>query len=1041
MSAIEQRPYFTRNRILALIAAAIGSLFLGVTFAKLMPDQAPTWLQHVAQVLVPVGEQEVNAEPLVLAIAVDDPYDGGRGASIVNGVSLFIDDLNESGGIGGRPVAVEVFDDGGEEASARQVAEQIVADDRILAVIGHRISSTSLAAAPVYDAAGMPVITPSATNPAVTAEVDTYFRTIGTDDRNARFIAQYIAKVMRPRQVFVVTHDDPYGQTLTENFITAGEAAGLTIARPVRLGNMIQEVPGMESNADAADLLLDRLRDNRVPTALFFAAYPDEVSPLIRSIRDAHLDHVAMVGPDAFDRPDFAEGFASFMQERRTPGFYTNGFHIATPLIYDTGGREAGFFRERYIARFGESPDWRAGLARDAALVLVEAGTAISAKVAAGELEVENTIERRALLLEEIRAIDRPDVALDGINGPIFFDTDGNPVQAAAVGRLEAGRLISALSQFDALESMQRGQSVDQLIAEGVLIELDGLLMKRSEVVFAGVSIDRVGAVDSAARTAEIGGEIWFRYEPIEPIGVEAEATKEGLLPASSVSFLNAAGEVSYEPVEVRETRDGMYEKFRFDGTFYIDFVEDARRYGRPIVGVSFRHQSAPTTDLVYVVDLLGMGLMDGGTFEEQLDGVRGPLEAQGWDIAEAATYQDVAWAPIQGNPLYLGQPAGLLPFSEFTAALRLQSVNAIGSELIGRSQTIAGMLAAGALLILTLLWRAFAPFFPRAIVPILAQALAVFVLLWLAERIAIGSVEGSWPLQRVDWVAKGFAVARWLAGAYFLVAFLDAVWDGVERRTGRAVPQLLRLLDHNLIYLGALFCILAFVFKLPVTSLLAATGLVGLTIGLALQGNLANVFSGLTLSAERPFGVGDVIEVGGQGPLRVKDMGWRSVRLVTPTGEEISIPNNDLAAAVIRNKSTTPGGVGGAGISVRLPVDVPSNWAKNEISAAMAEADGVRQDLPNGISIGGVSLVDQRWATTYNAWWKVDDPATASVSENEVWNLVLQRFEKEGIMALLVADSTQADHRERPKPRSWVEGRHVDYGDGDEAEAGAAAG
>jgi hypothetical protein len=100
------------------------------------------------------------------------------GQEVVDSVNLHVDLLNASGGINGHHVEVLVYDDENDPGKAADIAREIVADGRPLLVIGHTISSTSLAAGPIYAEEGLPAITSTANADGVTADNPWYFRTI-----------------------------------------------------------------------------------------------------------------------------------------------------------------------------------------------------------------------------------------------------------------------------------------------------------------------------------------------------------------------------------------------------------------------------------------------------------------------------------------------------------------------------------------------------------------------------------------------------------------------------------------------------------------------------------------------------------------------------------------------------------------------------------------------------------------------------------------------------------------------------------------------
>src|ERR1700757_2258115 len=111
------------------------------------------------------------------------------------------------------------------------------------------------------------------------------------------------------------------------------------------------------------------------------------------------------------------------------------------------------------------------------------------------------------------------------------------------------------------------------------------------------------------------------------------------------------------------------------------------------------------------------------------------------------------------------------------------------------------------------------------------------------------------------DAVHGALQVAWWLWAAWFLVSCLRAFVIVEHRpREGKLLQDLLA----GLMYLAAVFAIIAYVFDLRIQGLLATSGVVAIMLGLALQNTLGDVFAGLVLSFSRPYRPGDWISLDG---------------------------------------------------------------------------------------------------------------------------------------------------------------------------------
>ena len=124
-----------------------------------------------------------------------------------------------------------------------------------------------------------------------------------------------------------------------------------------------------------------------------------------------------------------------------------------------------------------------------------------------------------------------------------------------------------------------------------------------------------------------------------------------------------------------------------------------------------------------------------------------------------------------------------------------------------------------------------------------------------------------------------------------------------VYLRTGFTTPLLLRGLTYGVIIFSGLAL---FLWKIehPVTGFVVSTGLIAGIVGLALQSTLSNLFSGLALSLEKPFKIGDWIELQDKTVGQVSEITWRSIWLQTFNNTKLFIPNSVLANQQVTNLS-----------------------------------------------------------------------------------------------------------------------------------------
>ena len=147
----------------------------------------------------------------------------------------------------------------------------------------------------------------------------------------------------------------------------------------------------------------------------------------------------------------------------------------------------------------------------------------------------------------------------------------------------------------------------------------------------------------------------------------------------------------------------------------------------------------------------------------------------------------------------------------------------------------------------------------------------------------------------------RALAGAWWWLGARIIAVGLEfAVRRDRRSREARLFSDLLAAA----IYVAAAAVVLNSVLALPVTGVVATSGVVAIVLGLALQSTLADVFSGIAVGIEAPFGIGDRILIGDKIEGQVVQMNWRSIRVQTDGDDIAIIPNNLVAKAEIVNRS-----------------------------------------------------------------------------------------------------------------------------------------
>ncbi len=189
-----------------------------------------------------------------------------------------------------------------------------------------------------------------------------------------------------------------------------------------------------------------------------------------------------------------------------------------------------------------------------------------------------------------------------------------------------------------------------------------------------------------------------------------------------------------------------------------------------------------------------------------------------------------------------------------------------------------------------------------------------------------------------------------WAAAAHAsAMAFLDGL---LARKLNLPIPRIFRDILQVALYFLVLL-VTARTAGVELSSLLAGSALITAVIGLSLQDTLGNVFAGLSIQAQRPFEVGDFVQlVDSSEPLgKVIEINWRATKLLTNDGIEIIVPNGVLAKTSIRNLSKPQPWVRRS-IRVHAPYEFSPAHVRETLLKAIVEAPGVRTDMAPSVII-----------------------------------------------------------------------------------------
>ncbi|MGE5403356.1 MAG: ABC transporter substrate-binding protein [Candidatus Saccharibacteria bacterium] len=324
-----------------------------------------------------------------IEIAVAGPMTGDqalKGQAELAGAALAQQEINRNGGISGKKIVIDIFDDRANKGNPTINAAKSVVNSKALAVIGHIGSSNTLAAAPIYEAGKIAAISPSSSSTKISNAGDYIFRVCSDDNAQGKALVDYAKQTGIKKAAIVYLPSDDYSRTLHDAIMQEMRKVGINPG-----GEYIYEKEQMDFSETVSKIKASKV------DAVFFSGTQVEGSYFIIELKK-EAPSVKVLGGDALYIKDLLQ----------TAGNSANGL-ITTTFFH----AKAGFpFEADFVKNFEETfkgtPNARSALAYDAMYAIANA------------LEESQNINRAGV--EEGLKM----VSFQGATGRIKFDNKGD---------------------------------------------------------------------------------------------------------------------------------------------------------------------------------------------------------------------------------------------------------------------------------------------------------------------------------------------------------------------------------------------------------------------------------------------------------------------------------------------------------------------------------------------------------------------------------------------------------------------------------------
>ena len=281
---------------------------------------------------------------------------------------------------------------------------------------------------------------------------------------------------------------------------------------------------------------------------------------------------------------------------------------------------------------------------------------------------------------------------------------------------------------------------------------------------------------------------------------------------------------------------------------------------------------------------------------------------------------------------------------------------------------------------------------------------------------IAVYGVHASWRIH--------IASAVLLLSTALVVALVNRyVWDlYFERRKQTPIPHFLREIVALVIFVVALLFVLSFGYhaERELKGVVATSGVAALILGLAGQNLLGGIIAGMSLQINRPYKVGDWLQVGDRFA-EVMEINWRSTRLCTNDNIYLDIPNNEIVRTTIINLHY-PTEVHAMRIRIGVDYNVPPNRVKDALARAAQSAKNVLPSPP--VKVFLVEFGEH--AVTYEIKYYMGNHARINETNDAVRTNVWYELKRQRIKIPYPIRTLQLERRSRPAPEGHEEARVI---------------
>ncbi|MCA8919444.1 MAG: ABC transporter substrate-binding protein [Planctomycetes bacterium] len=326
------------------------------------------------------------------------------GGDTKNGVDLAVEEINAAGGINGKKIDLRFEDTASDPQQGGNAATKLASGDSVFLAMGAVASGISLNAAPIFQEKGIPMISPSSTNPTVTQQGDMIFRICYLDDFQGGACAVFASKDLKAKKAAILSNqDDAYSTGLAKFFKSKFTALG---------GEIVAEESFKKGTSDF-NTQISNIK-GKGADIIFVPAYYNDVALIAKQFRSQDIQ-TPLLGGDGWESANLT----------KNAGGALSGSYFGNHYSQEDKSDKVQNFVAAYKKKYGETPSSLAALGYDVVYV---------AKAA---IEKSGAFDR-AKVADALRAL----TDFEGVTGKFSIDKDRNARKPISMLKIEGDRFV-----------------------------------------------------------------------------------------------------------------------------------------------------------------------------------------------------------------------------------------------------------------------------------------------------------------------------------------------------------------------------------------------------------------------------------------------------------------------------------------------------------------------------------------------------------------------------------------------------------------------